>query len=53
MGHVNASTYTHGEGAAEIIEDHPRTRVTGMIHVVVVYVFGDVRALREGVAMGS
>jgi hypothetical protein len=56
VGQVNASTYTHGEGAAKIIEDHPGTGVTGMIHVVVMVcdsVRGSVRAIRREIAMGS
>lgn len=27
-----AKTYTHGEGAAKIVQDHPWTRVASMVH---------------------
>jgi hypothetical protein len=26
-------TYAHGEGATKVIENHPGTRVAGMVHV--------------------
>jgi hypothetical protein len=56
MSHVGASTYTHGEGAAKVIEDHPRTRVAGMIHVSITVcdsVGGGVSAIKREIAMAS